>query len=416
MIFKRFKFLSVFILLISLFSFSCQEKENIEIKSKKPERNYVSKDLAKSVAEKIEFNNKKSLKTKSHRKIKSIFGVPVKTGKNKKSSEKSEKVFYIINYDKEGFIILAANKKVRPILAYSEKNHFPIKSEFDPAGNSESYPFGLNAWLYNMKKHIKKITKDNLKGIKKTKLETNRKIWEKLINNQSFNVPYGIQNFRSQNKNIEPPDDGCDDYTNTYGPYLETQWHQRSGFNAELPDYGCNTTFNGKPLVGCVAVAMAQVMNYHEYPNDYNWNNMPDTYATTSTALLMEDVGAAVNMDYGCYASDASGEDIAPAFKDEFGYSSASYHSYDYSEVGNEIANYERPVILTGSGDGAAHAWVCDGYRVYHNECTGCSFVDLYMHWGWKGNDFNGWYDFDDFDPGDYTFNNNNKMVHNIIP
>jgi hypothetical protein len=386
-------------------------KKNYESK-----RNYVSQDLARSVAEKIIFNNKKSSKTKSQRKVKSIFGVPEKIEKSKKSSNKVSRVYYIINYEQEGFIILAANKKARPILAYSKNNHFPIKPEFDPAGNSKFYPFGLNAWLYSMKKHIKKITKNYSKAIKKSKLETNKKLWKKLINNQSFNIPNGSQGSRSNLKNIEPPDDGCDDYTNTYGPYLETQWHQRSDFNKELSDYGCTITDNGKPLVGCVAVAMAQVMNYHEYPNDYNWDNMQDTYATTSTAILMEDIGDAVNMDYGCYASGASGEDIAPAFKSEFGYSSASYHSYDYSEVGTELATYERPVILTGSGGGAAHAWVCDGYRVYHDECTGVSFVDLYMHWGWFENDYNGWYDFDDFDPGDSVFNNNNKMVHNIIP
>ncbi len=37
------------------------------------------------------------------------------------------------------------------------------------------------------------------------------------------------------------------------------------------------------------------------------------------------------------------------------------------------------------------------------------------MNWGWAGAN-NGWYAFDNFNPGNNNFNNNKKMTYNIIP
>lgn len=161
---------------------------------------------------------------------------------------------------------------------------------------------------------------------------------------------------------------------------------------------------------------MAQVMKYHEYPNDYNWDNMPNTEGTTSTSILMRDIGDAVDMDFGCYGSGAEGNTIAPALKNNFDYSSyVSYSDYDGQKVVSDLSK-ERPVILLGDdGSSIGHAWVCDGSRTYHNECTGNQFLDLYMNWGWDG-DYNGWYDYNNFDPGGNNYNHNKKMVHKIIP
>ena len=36
------------------------------------------------------------------------------------------------------------------------------------------------------------------------------------------------------------------------------------------------------------------------------------------------------------------------------------------------------------------------------------------MNWGWGDNLINGWYGFNDFSPGDFTFNYDVKMIYNI--
>ena len=51
-------------------------------------------------------------------------------------------------------------------------------------------------------------------------------------------------------------------------PLIQTTWSQTSPYNDQCPD---------NMLAGCVAIAMAQVMNYHKYPlhgqgqNTYTW-------------------------------------------------------------------------------------------------------------------------------------------------
>ena len=41
-------------------------------------------------------------------------------------------------------------------------------------------------------------------------------------------------------------------------PLIQTAWHQNKPYNAYCPD---------GMLAGCVAIAMAQVMNYYRYPS-----------------------------------------------------------------------------------------------------------------------------------------------------
>jgi hypothetical protein len=39
----------------------------------------------------------------------------------------------------------------------------------------------------------------------------------------------------------------------------------------------------------------------------------------------------------------------------------------------------------------------------------------LHMNWGWDG-DYNGWYNYNNFNPGSHTFNYKRGMVYNIKP
>jgi hypothetical protein len=224
------------------------------------------------------------------------------------------------------------------------------------------------------------------------------------------------------------------DQSETVGPLLSTTWGQGYGYNDYTPLTGCTNYYNGHAPTGCVATAMAQVMKYYQKPSTYNWANMPNTYGTNDTAILMRDIGGAVRMSYGCDGSSAnSGDEIASTFRDDFHYSNASGGDYDYQVVKQQlIAN--KPVILTGGRkkigiswnmytDG--HAWVCDGFQsstIYSYDesegfCRGWGYLMLHMNWGWGTyENFNGWYSFNNFNPSTYTFNYETKMYYNITP
>lgn len=192
-------------------------------------------------------------------------------------------------------------------------------------------------------------------------------------------------------------------------PLVKSTWNQGTPYNMYCP------TVAGTPCpTGCLATAMAQVMNYHQWPPvgtgniDYytetnnihiqcnigsytlDWANMRNSYSGISSsasknavARLMQVVGASLGMDYDPQGSGAIARAATEALVNNFKYDSAvalyyrDWFSYDdwqdivYSELENE-----RPVIYCGSGPGGGHAFVCDGYS-----------SDGYYHinWGWGG-------------------------------
>jgi hypothetical protein len=312
---------------------------------------------------------------KSKKEVESILEVP---------DENNIAAYYIINYKEGGFVILAGDKRLEPVLAFSETNRFDLDTEY--------FPSGLVGWLYSLKENIEAIR------IKNDKIEPEAEIlWNTLLSAETDVVTYLIK---------PEEDTDCTPYTIQKGPFLQTTWGQGCGYNSQTPSMSCGEC--GHAWTGCVATAMAQVMRYHQYPASYSWSNMPNSSGTATTAGLMSDIGNAVNMSYSC---DGSGADtkskIVSAFKNTFGYSTASYADYNYQTVENEL-RYNRPVILRGGrntgwwifgqySDG--HAWVCDGYLSYIDPCWG-SILKFHMNWGWGDNatnNYNGWYSFNNF-------------------
>ena len=197
----------------------------------------------------------------------------------------------------------------------------------------------------------------------------------------------------------------------TIEPLLTTTWAQRAPYNDLCPEYA-----SGKRAVtGCVATAMAQVMNYHKWPvaateaipgyqdgygvyqtaleaTTFNWGNMLDSYSggetteqNTAVATLMQYCGYSVEMNYGS-TSGTNMFKVAPALKTYFGYNetttylSRSFYTNDKWEdiIYHELAS-NRPVIYGGQSTGGGHAFVCDGYR--HEYATDF----FHINWGWGG-------------------------------
>ncbi|MGM0586918.1 MAG: Spi family protease inhibitor [Bacteroidota bacterium] len=164
--------------------------------------------------------------------------IPLKGNKGKQT------FMYVTTYVDSGFVIVAGNKKVEPVLAYSSSGKFPAKSLND------TIPGGLGIWLNNTKRRINRANKSNGKANKQ---------WGDLINPQL----------------IEPDEPSCNDVTETVGPLINTEWGQREGYNNEMPTLNCSDTdypsfpSNERAYTGCVTTAMAQIMRFHEYPTKY---------------------------------------------------------------------------------------------------------------------------------------------------
>ena len=110
-----------------------------------------------------------------------------------------------------------------------------------------------------------------------------------------------------------------------------------------------------------------------------------------------------------------------------FGYSAANQGGYNRETVKQQL-RWNRPVILSGGRKSGwwifssykdGHMWVCDGYRsstIYSEDCSmAWGYLYLHMNWGWRGL-HNSWYAYNNFNPGNYTFNYKVKMVYNIKP
>ncbi len=398
-------FLTIFLF---VFFFSCsktnEETTNLNV-SIQEDQFYLNEENALMIASELTFPQKRNLIGKSDSSKKTI--------KERRAIPDDNKInaYYIINYNEGGFVIVSADKRVQPILAYSEDLNFNLEKN--------QIPGGLLNWLKETALSIGEIRKNNtnkkLEDFATVSLYSDSSEYQKLINSSISNV--------ARPSDTNDPNE-CFDQSWYYGPLINSEWNQGNGFNNLLANYGCNS-IGGRPPAGCVATAIGQVMRFYQKPTNYNWSNMPlNQYGSNEISLLLKDIGTAVNMNYDCDGSGADTSDGVSALKNTFGYSSASFGSWNHSTTKNEIVN-GRPVILAGSAtyscflwwckSTGGHAWVVEGYKSHFYCSTGTQHTYYYMNWGWGGS-YNGYYAYNDWSPSSYDFNQNKRMMYNIKP
>ena len=277
-------------------------------------------------------------------------------------------LMYIFHLIPEGFIMVPADNQAVPVLAFG----------FDHPFETSNMPSNLQ---YIMNQY---------------KIE----LLEMVASQNTPNPEISTQWERYISGSIET------DHSRDVSPLIDAEFDQGGSWNNGIQDA---IGFNGP--VGCVSVAMCQVMHYWKYPehgtgstyyteNDfgyievdfedafYDFNNMAATYATTASQLLLFHAGVSVNMDYDNSGSGAWVVGGYPsafyAMENFFGYHSDI--SYKWKEqhtddeyrniIKNELDN-NRPVISQGYGSsyGGGHAWNFDGY----------SGNNLHCNWGWGG-------------------------------
>lgn len=167
---------------------------------------------------------------------------------------------------------------------------------------------------------------------------------------------------------------------NRINPLLNTYWHQGSPFNAA----------NSDSVVGCVPIAIGQIMAYHQYPSSsyvstpysatpfyyvYDWtclSNIHTGYEATTNYEISQISNFIQSIRYqlGMYLPTTNGSNIntANAALTQFGYATNGVQNYSLNSTVSSLNN-NRPVLMCGKRDkNHGHAWVLDGYLFYKLE------------------------------------------------
>ncbi len=330
-----------------------------------------------------------------------------------------EPLLYIINGTK-GFVIVSADMRTMPVLAYSETNNFKL----------DEMPWGVKDWLETAKQKVKDVKRPD-----KSAHEIVIKEWQKYLDGK-LNLPkdkggkiascyewYQYGQFMCQNS------------TSVHGPLTNTNWGQGNLATVYLPSFGnCSC---GKSLAGCGPVAMAQLIEYYhpnlERPRTTNPRSNSCNALTpgeVSLSQLMYYCAINSNADYNfwftcntfTWPSSVQNGLISMGLSN-----SGNSASYIYASIKNEIAS-GHPVILWGSTCltclGNYHIWIADGIEEHNYSSFNCStlqcdewnYTYVSMNWGWEGGS-NGWYSVNSFNPGGTEYMNSDlHMITGIRP
>ena len=258
--------------------------------------------------------------------------------------------YYVFNNDAGGFVIIAGDDAVTPVLGYTSTGSF----------DAENLPDGLKDLLKSYERQIAALGDSYVANQTATRAAFTG---EKLLKT--------------------------------------AEWNQMAPFNKYTPN---------NYVTGCVATAGAIVMKHHGYPakgtgshsytwngktltanfeHDYDWASMPAKYDGTNDAAfdgvarLMADLGVAVEMQYAKNGSGAYIGNMISALQTYFGYSKLTYlASVDDMEAeawnaklrGEIDAN--RPILYSASDASAGgHSFIIDGYKD----------ESFSVNWGWGG-------------------------------
>ena len=138
--------------------------------------------------------------------------------------------YYVFNVPGDnGFVIVAGDDRVKPILAYSTTGSFDVNNL------SDGFSYTLNSFC----EEIQYVRENNLKAT------------EDIVAEWASVAETGYINMERKNRIV-------------VGPLLQTTWHQNFPYNSQCPEDAGGS--GGHVYAGCVATAMAQVMKFWNYP------------------------------------------------------------------------------------------------------------------------------------------------------
>ena len=315
-------------------------------------------------------------------------------------TEQGASAFHVFNTS-DGFVIVSADDCETPIIGYSREGRF------DP----NNVPIQMEDYLQDFIARIQFGIENHIEAD-----EATAKQWEMVKTTGKLNDSKS---------------------TKAVAPLLTDKWNQGCLYNSLCP------TMSGPcdhAEVGCVAVAMAQIMRYWGYPTTgwgthsytnagltlsadfgnttYDWEHMPDSLTENSSeaeieavATLLYHCGVSLEMRYGPNGSLANTGDVINALRRYFNYTrqihkekKSDYSDEEWSSLLMNSLDLSRPIQYVGYGSGG-HSFVCDGYD------SNCLF---HFNWGWGT--ANGYFALGNLNPLGYDFSISNAALFDIIP
>lgn len=346
---------------------------------------------------------------------------------------------YAVNLQ-EGYLLISATKRCYPILAQIDRGTFTLDRE----------PSGLDVILQEMLETIEAARDSTvvfdcrsawLPYEERTRPERER-VQTRMTDDEFYDIQNewygkwfaeGADTHRLASKPDEMPEDAyqrfCEtaigddawvdtpyncmesgvitvkyhDNANKIGPLLSTTWNQGDPYNSQV---------SGGKVLGCVTVAVGQLMHYYQHPTSFNWLDMPNatSYENVTLSSFLNQLRGELHVtDDG-----ASNIDNAQRVLRSYGYNCSIYNHNESTLYSNLVKN--RPAYTRGTDkNGDGHAWLVDGgksshpyteYKLYalNNGLPRPWYVELdservyhqhiftlHMNWGWGGR-HNGWF------------------------
>ena len=318
------------------------------------------------------------------------------------TTDKNENAFYVFNTT-DSFVIVSADDCETPIIGYSREGRF------DP----NNVPPQMEDYLQDFVARIQYGIKNHIDADEATARQ-----WELVKTTGQLNNSKVI---------------------NSVGPLLTEMWEQGCLYNSLCPTF--EKIPCGHAEVGCVAVAMGQIMHYWRYPETgwgshsynntgiplsadfgntiYDWEHMPDSLNEDSSeaeieavATLLFHCGVSVDMKYEANGSGADSGVVPNALIRYFNYSrhlhiekQSDFDDEEWMSILKTCLDLQRPIFYGGRGSQGSHAFVCDGYD--DNDL-------LHFNWGWGR--ANGYFALGNLNPIGYSFNEKNFAIFDINP
>lgn len=328
--------------------------------------------------------------------------------------------YYVFNVnDNNGYVIVAGDDVIVPIIGYSSYGRF----------EADDLPENMKYWLNELQKEIEYVSELNIDQNDEIKAK-----WDSYLSGE-------LNSLRLSRPAL---------------PLLQTKWGQTGVYSLLCPLFETDGGYY-RTATGCVATAMAQIMKHYEWPNEgvgqsipyttpslnlmvpsvdfsveYKWELMSDTYPNigakdpeNAMSTLMYHCAVSVGTDFRTIFEGGSGaENLSPAkawttFFDYDRSIQSKYRTYYTNSRWDAMLMYEidagRPVYYSGTDDdGLGHAFICDGY-----DGSGL----FHFNWGWGGLHDDAYFVSSVLNPGvggtgagTGEYNYNHAILINVIP
>jgi len=298
---------------------------------------------------------------------------------------------YVMDLEPRGFVALAADTDLAPVIAYSFRSSFPAEGD-------KANP------LYRMLREDLRLRAKALAEHPELKNPETARQWALYAAGEKGAGPRPTSDLTLPAVQQWPPEGST-----ATGGLLETAWEQGPPYNQLCP---LDTVDGGRSYVGCAATAVGQILNFHRQCNVafgaddaytmysgmrmdadstlYDFPSFTDLNAYVAEvrarydegvdlndvekATLSFACGVAMKMDYASDGSGASPYDAQDALLRKFGFAQADMFGgltpESFLVLQENIINGLPAMIGLRPTDGfGGHAVVCDGYNTdgeYH--------------------------------------------------